>query len=382
MNSLHPAQALLNIFREPQYNYLEVQDFLNCSHEERAVLSDLAKAFERVNPHWIIHVLMCRGVSYWVLNYCRHILFGRRVLHKIHSPFGLRLLFTTVLIWVAPLVSSFFALLWILGITMFIKSGGSLSTGAIWMIMPQLFNAQTLFQKFSEAGFVVLSHQCYTVECIPEPPYQTPCFLPCEPVTNGFPSLRAAFPPILRPSYLRICSGSRCIILHSSLLSFSPYITCQEYPHILPFLHTAACKCKCKTFLLPNFALSSSHLSLLDSTPWGCKIISPSATMLGLFLHSPLSQPTPLYDEQMSLLPPSPPFTRRTIEVAQLRKPIATMQKRTRACSALGLSFRDRTIFLSFYVLSLPVYHHSTLLPSSPFYRIYFTLIRRLLMDG
>ena len=97
--------------------------------------------------------------------------------------------------------------------------------------------------------------------------------------------------------------------------------------------------------------------SLLDSTPWGCKIISSSATMLGLFLHSPLSQPTPLYDEQMSLLPRSPPFTRSTVEAAQLRKPIATMQKRTRACSALGLSFRDRTIFLSFYVLSLPVYH-------------------------
>ena len=101
--------------------------------------------------------------------------------------------------------------------------------------------------------------------------------------------------------------------------------------------------------------------------------------MLGLFLHSPQSQPTPSYDEQMSLLPLSPPFARSTIEAAQLRKPIATMQKRTRACSALGLSFRDRAIFLSFYVLSLPVYHHSTLLPSSPFYRTYFTLIRRLL---
>ena len=73
------------------------------------------------------------------------------------------------------------------------------------------------------------------------------------------------------------------------------------------------------------------------------------------------------------------PFTRSTIEAAQLRKLIATMQKRTRACSALGLSFRDRTIFLSFYVLSLPVHHHSTLLPSSPFYRTYCTLIRRLL---
>ena len=217
------------------------------------------------------------------------------------------------------------------------------------------------------------------MECIPEPSYQTPSFLSCEPVTNGFPSLRAAFPHLIKPSYLRICSGSRCTILHSSLLSFSPYITCREYPHILPFLHTAPCKCKCKTFLLPNFSLSSSHLSLLDSTPWRCKIISSSATMLGLFLHSPQSQPTPLYDEQMSPLPLSPPFTRSTIEAAQLRKPIATMQKRTRACSALGLSFRDRTIFLSFYVLSLPVYHHSTLLPSSPFYRTYFTLIRRLL---
>ena len=311
MNSLHPAQALLNIFREPQYNYLEVQDFLNCSHEERAVLlSDLAKAFERVNPHWIIHVLMCRGVSYWVLNYCRHILFGRRVLHKIHSTFRPPLAihngvdmgraFSVLLFCIAmdPWYYHVHQIPRVLINRGYMDANATGGSGLEW-----LFNAQTLFQKFSEAGFVVLSHQCYTVECIPEPPYQTPCFLPCEPVTNGFPSLRAALPPILRPSYLRICSGSRCIILHSSLLSFSPYITCQEYPHILPFLHTAACKCKCKTFLLPNFALSSSHLSLLDSTPWGCKIISPSATMLGLFLHSPLSQPTPLYDEQMSLLP-------------------------------------------------------------------------------
>ena len=387
MNSLHPAQALLNMFREPQYNYLEVQDFLNFSQEERAVLlSDLAKAFERVNPHWIIHVLICRGVSYWVLNYCRHILFGRRVLHKIHSTFRPPLAihngvdmgraFSVLLFCIAmdPWYYHVHQIPRVLINRGYMDDNATGGSGLEW-----LFAAQTLFPKFSEAGFVVLSHHCYTVECIPEPSYQTPCFLSCEPVTNGFPSLRAALPPLLRPSYLRICSGSRCIILHSSLLSFSPYITCREYPHILPFLHTASCKCKCKTFLLPNFSLSSSHLSLLDSTPWGCKIISPSATMLGLFLHSPHSQPTPLYDEQMSLLPPSSPFTRSAIEAAQLHKPIATMQKRTRACSALGLSFRDRTIFLSFYVLSLPVYHHSTLLPSSPFYRIYFTLIRRLL---
>ena len=242
------------------------------------------------------------------------------------------------LIWVAPLVSFSFALLWIPGTTTFIKSqGSSLLTGVIWMITPQAVQALNGFSMhkpyFKNFLMRVLSSFHITVTPLNLYPHlltKLPVFYPASPSPMASP-LRAALPPILRPSYLRICSGSRCIILHSSLLSFSPYITCQEYPHFLPYLHTATCKCKCKTFLLPNFALSSSHLSLLDSTPWGCKIISPSATMLGLFLHSPYSKPTPLYDDQMSLLPPSPPFTRSAIEAAQLRKPIATMQKRTRA---------------------------------------------------
>ena len=45
----------------------------------------------------------------------------------------------------------------------------------------------------------------------------------------------------------------------------------------------------------------------------------------------------------------------------------------------LSRSFRERTIFLSFYVLSLPVYHQSTLLPSSQYFRHHYQLIRRLL---
>ena len=86
--ALHPAQALLNLFREPQFNYLDVQHFLdNAMHSHSVLLSDLAKAFERVNPHWIMHVLVARGTPYWVLSYCRPILFGRKVLHKIRSHF-------------------------------------------------------------------------------------------------------------------------------------------------------------------------------------------------------------------------------------------------------------------------------------------------------
>ena len=85
---LHPAQALLNVFREPQANFLTVQHFLDQSSTPGSVLlSDLAKAFERVNPHWIMYVLFALRTPYWVIIYCRHILFGRKVLHKIGSHF-------------------------------------------------------------------------------------------------------------------------------------------------------------------------------------------------------------------------------------------------------------------------------------------------------
>ena len=88
LGALHPAQALLNLFREPQFNYLDIQHFLdNATHLHSVLLSDLAKAFERVNPHWIMHVLVARATPYWILTYCRHILFGGKVLHKIKSHF-------------------------------------------------------------------------------------------------------------------------------------------------------------------------------------------------------------------------------------------------------------------------------------------------------
>ena len=139
LGALHPAQALLNLFREPQFNYLDIQHFLdNAMHSHSVLLSDLAKAFERVNPHWIMHVLVARATPYWVLTYCRHILFGRKVLQKIKSHFR------------PPLaihngdglsVFSSFVSPWIPGITTFIVFPGFSPTGDIWMTMPQVASA-------------------------------------------------------------------------------------------------------------------------------------------------------------------------------------------------------------------------------------------------
>ena len=62
-----------------------------------------------------------------------------------------------------------------------------------------------------------------------------------------------------------------------------------------------------------------------------------------------------------------------------MRKSISTMERRAKAVSALSLSFRERTIFLSFYVLSIPLYLHSTLLPTTAILQQYTRIIRKVL---
>ena len=285
MNSLHPAQALPNMFREPQYNYLEVQDFLNFPQEERAVLlSDLAKAFERVNPHWLIHVLICRGVSYWVLNYCRHILFGRRVLHKIHSTFrpplaihngvdmGRAFSFLLFCIAMDPWYYHVHQIPRVLINRGYMDDNATGGSGLEW-----LFAAQILFQKFSEAGFVVLSHHCYTAECILEPSYQTPCFSLASPSPM-------VFPPSGLPSHP--CFGPlTCAYARAHAVS---YFT----PHF---------------FLIPPIShavniLTFSHSSILHRVNTSVKPFS-SLTFLFLPLTSPYSI-LPLGGVRLSLRPP------------------------------------------------------------------------------
>ena len=179
--------------------------------------------------------------------------------------------------------------------------------------------------------------------------------------------------------YLKICCGSRSVTLHSSLLNTDQGLSCPDYPHLLSYLHTAPCSCKCKTFLLPNYVLSHQDLIQLDRTPFGAKIVASHATMLGFFLHSPLTQVAPSYDALARLIPSHAKYQLADIEQAQMRKSLSTMEHRAQAVSALSLSFRERTIFLSFYVLSIPMYIHSTLLPTSSLLLHYTRLIRKVL---
>ena len=240
-----------------------------------------------------------------------------------------------------------------------------------------LYEAETLLQSLATAGFLVLSHSCYQVEPVSLSESTSPRFSSMDFVTQGYHSLLAALRNIPPAPIVRLRCGNRAVTLPSHLLTIGDTVECPSHPLLLAFLHTAECKCKCKTFLLSNSPLSPKQLEFLDSTPFGVKIVKPNATMLGLHLHSPHLSVTPRFSLQGDLLSPLPHVARAHVEKAQLNTAVSRMLQRVRAGTNLGLSFRERTLFLSFYVLSLPHYHHSTLIPSSNYIANYYRLIRQ-----
>ena len=80
---LHPSQSMLNHFREPQKAVLPIQQDLDDTGPKAALFIDMAKAFEKVNPHWAVEVMLARGCPVWLVQYAMYLFTGRRVLHKV-----------------------------------------------------------------------------------------------------------------------------------------------------------------------------------------------------------------------------------------------------------------------------------------------------------
>ncbi len=90
-NLVHPSQALLNHFREPQGNFLDMRNLLrppkDAAHEQKGgvLVTDFMKAFEVINPHFIVEVLKARGAPAWLIAYVHFVLVGRSGIPKIHG---------------------------------------------------------------------------------------------------------------------------------------------------------------------------------------------------------------------------------------------------------------------------------------------------------
>ena len=138
-------------------------------------------------------------------------------------------------------------------------------------------------------------------------------------------------------------------------------------PRTLAFL-------RCSTPLLATvsakrlyFQTSPSRLRTSSSSilrPSAVKLPRPPPPCWAYFSTPPYATIAPDLSPVPTL---SPRFNYSDLEQQQINKVFSSMERRIRAASPLHLSFRDRTLYLSFYVLSLPHYHHSTLLPSPCF---------------
>ena len=69
-SNMHPSQTVMSMFKEPARAVTAIQSFLDGSKASCALLSDLAKAFERVNPCWILALLRSKGAPAWVILCC------------------------------------------------------------------------------------------------------------------------------------------------------------------------------------------------------------------------------------------------------------------------------------------------------------------------
>ena len=64
---------------------MAIQNVLDGSDTALVLSLDLSKAFERINPFWLLKILRIRGAPTWVVRYAQHILFGRSIRHKIRG---------------------------------------------------------------------------------------------------------------------------------------------------------------------------------------------------------------------------------------------------------------------------------------------------------
>ena len=62
-----------------------IQEVIDSDTNVVTLSLDLSKAFERINPWWILHILSIRGAPYWVIQYTKYILFDRRSKQKVQG---------------------------------------------------------------------------------------------------------------------------------------------------------------------------------------------------------------------------------------------------------------------------------------------------------
>ena len=293
---MHPSQVVMNCFKEPQHAVNAIQTLLDSSTPMAALLVDLSKAFERVNPYWILHILRIRKAPTWVVNYAKYILFGRLIRHKVqgrllppravHVGVDMGRSFSVFLFCLAmdPIYHYLNRVPRVLSVQGYIDDNtiAGPSTDIEWVSGVQL-----CYKTCRSAGFQIDPHTCWqaiSADCLP---------FPLEPLA-GRPEqqiiLRQTAHPTARSAILSAVLSQKTLILTRAgqCVGLSPreaghILEGSDYSHISMLL-ALECKCRCKTALVINSPLSSWSLRRLDKSGFGAHCIQGVATSLGLLL--------------------------------------------------------------------------------------------------
>ena len=295
---LHPSQTVLNLFREPQGAVQSIQNTLD-HRLPCAVLSlDLSKAFERVNPYWLLQILSACRAPLWVIAYTRHILLFRRCRHKVQG----RLLPSRMIVTGVDMGRSFSVLLFCIAMDPILTylnripgmitvqgyvddttMAGDTAAGMQW-----LHDAWTVCKNLKSAGIQIDEHHCWKASGIHahgshEGSLTDFPALAWVQSVQGYPTLRQAL--LQRTGYTSTTIVSR----GESFVCLTPrevdQLLAGLYIKRVDLLFLAKCKCSNKCTVLVNHPASQSTLYALECSHWGAHLIEGKSSALGLLLY-------------------------------------------------------------------------------------------------
>ena len=360
-HSFHPAQTLLNSFREPQRAVLEVQGALEGSGPASALFADLSKAFERINAHWILHILRIRQCSPWVLQLARYLLFGRRIRHKVQGRLlparnvhsGVDMGRSTSVYFFCLAMDPIFVVL--NQIPRVLVVAGYVDDTTIVGRQTDSRWIQEVFQyikKWKTAGIVMDTHHCWQVGFASRALDEDTLYK-VEDVWShvtpihelGQATCSAALQHV--PGYARrfvLRHGDHCMHMASDAI---PRLVTEGHP-MLCRLAASPCKCRSKTQLLTNVSYSAEQLYCLDQAGLGGQCIVPTTVNLGLTIHTGWT--CQLMNETMVKV------QLQTSLVTVLAKQLAKFRMRLAAAKRANLSIHMKIIYFNTFSLSLFYY--------------------------
>ena len=269
---MHPSQAVISYFKEPQKAVSCIQQILDGDKAACVLLADLSKAFERVNPYWILALLRIKKAPIWLITYTKFVLFHRRVTHKMQG----RLLpsrtlrqgvdmgrsFSVYLFCLAmdPLFTYLNQIPGVLAVQGYVDDTTNAGDGQDLTWIEQV---ESCYQDLQTAGFVNTK------------PYPTAMAALLANMRQGYNTvlvrkgtLADASPNEQRPQQFH-CMVAVCTFQQINDMNEGSHM------HRLGSFAALNCGCKSKSHILCNVALRSLALRKVESTRFGIKAIRP-----------------------------------------------------------------------------------------------------------